>query len=60
MGTMITCDLCEMDGEEDVKAVAKYTDKHRDEWVICQKHLEDVKKAGLKFEMLKGDEELDE
>lgn len=48
------CDLCYADGV-DKKAVAEYWDAEGNRWDICRKHLEDVKNAGLDFEMLEED-----
>ena len=49
--TKIICDLCHADGI-DKKAVAQYWDMENERWDICRRHLEDIKNAGLDFEML--------
>ena len=46
----IICDLCHADGI-DKKAVAQYWDMENMRWDICRRHLEDIKNAGLDFEM---------
>jgi len=49
---IVTCDICEMDGDEDIIAVAKYRDIVDKEWFVCKKHLEDVIKAQLRYLLL--------
>lgn len=44
--TVQMCDICEMDGEEEI-AVGWYFDENNDMWDVCEKHADDVKAAGL-------------
>lgn len=55
MGTKIVkcCDLCEMDGEEEVEAIASYKAGDYKEYQVCKKHLEHVKNAKLKYNLYK-------
>ncbi len=52
MGTYYTCDICSMDGYEDVKAVARYWDIEGIKWLVCKKCLKLVKQNKLNFELL--------
>ena len=47
------CDICEMDEDEEIKAVAEYIADDEETYQVCKKHLKHVKDAGLKFTMLK-------
>jgi len=44
-----TCDLCELDGDEGVEAVAFYTAEDNEDYDVCEKHLKDVKAVKLDF-----------
>jgi len=43
---MITCDLCGMDGEEDVDTTGWYEADDGKIYDVCKKHAKDAKKAG--------------
>ena len=38
-----TCDICKMDGVENVEAVAKYEAEDNEFYDVCKKHLKFVK-----------------
>lgn len=50
------CDLCLGDGKR-VLAVAVYWNSEDEEWHACSKHLKDVRAVGLRYELLKEDED---
>ena len=49
------CDLCNQDGEI-VLAVASYYSEETDEcYDVCEKHLKDVKRVGIEFQMFEDE-----
>lgn len=46
---IISCDLCGMDGKEEVKAIGWYKADDGKIYDVCKKHGKDVKKAGKKL-----------
>jgi len=40
------CDLCALDGEENVRAIGWYIAQDSTDYDVCSKHAKDVKKAG--------------
>ena len=47
----IWCDLCEMAGDREKRAVAQYWDASGQQWDICRKCLELIKETNLEYEM---------
>ena len=45
------CDLCDMDGEEEI-AIARYTADDDEEYAVCEKHLKQVKELKMPFYLL--------
>ncbi len=43
---MITCDLCGMDGQENIEAIGWYKADDGKIYDVCKKHAKDVKNAG--------------
>lgn len=52
IGTYSICNICEIEGYDDVKAIAKYWDYEGDEWLVCERCLQTIKQNKLEFEML--------
>jgi CRISPR/Cas system-associated protein Cas10 (large subunit of type III CRISPR-Cas system) len=51
--TIHYCDLCQMDGDENVVAVAKYQAEDNEFYDVCKKHFKLVKQAkNLDYTML--------
>ena len=46
------CDICEMDGDDHVIAIAEYKAKDEKFYFVCKKHFEDVKEAGLYYKFI--------
>ena len=45
------CDICDMDGDEEV-AIGEYTADDKEDYFVCEKHLDEVKEAKLSFKLL--------
>ena len=44
--TVRTCDVCELDGEEGVKAVGYYFINKEEFYDVCKRHAKSVRKEG--------------
>jgi len=52
MGIYYTCNICDMDGYDNVKAIAEYWDVEGQKWLVCKKCLKLVKQNKLDFKLL--------
>lgn len=46
-----TCDICELDGKEGVKAIGYYFGDRPEFYDVCKKHAEGVKKTGKEIHL---------
>lgn len=50
------CSICTLDGNENIPAVAQYTDNMMVSHYVCKRHLEDVKQANLEYKEFTDEE----
>lgn len=55
MSLIRNCDICKIDGDEGVKAVAKYRADDREWYDVCKKHLKLVKENKLYYVLFENE-----